>query len=572
MKTERKIILIAVTIAALGWILDATVDRLFFGYHSLAEAMFHPSVHEVFMRGVLAGGIAIFGSFMLLGLARRKLAEEALKIERQRFFSVLDTIPAFIYLQGPGYQIRFANRFFKERFGEPDSQPCYSILWKRDTPCEGCPTLSYLHARGPNFADPGAREYTDPADGRTYAVYDNPFSDVDGTPMILKIGVDITDRKRAEQEVEQARRRIEELARREERRANWLAIILDQLPVGAVIVGTSLGKGLLTNKKAEELAGGGSRFLWPDQRPMTDEETALSRAISRGEHIMDEEFVLERPDGSRVDLMANAAPLLEGGEVAGGVLVFWDTTAQKEAQRRLQEAGRLKDEFISMASHELKTPITTIKIFSELASRDPSRINPKLTQALGRQADQLVALVNDLLELSRLNLGRLPMNMKTIDIATLVRKVCESPLLGPRLVFCPNYNDAILVTGDPVRLEQLLSNLLDNAVKYSAAGSRIWMRVNTGKDKVSIEVQDEGIGISAEHLPHIFERFYKPGTQQAVYSGLGVGLYICKEIVARHGGRIWAESHVGQGSTFHVELPATILSAGQPALSPGTTH
>jgi two-component system sensor histidine kinase VicK len=115
--------------------------------------------------------------------------------------------------------------------------------------------------------------------------------------------------------------------------------------------------------------------------------------------------------------------------------------------------------------------------------------------------------------------------------------------------------EEITVEGDPVRLEQVFSNLLDNAVKYSPEGSPIWLRVSRKHDKALVEVEDQGMGIAAEHLPHIFERFYKPGRHQAVYSGLGLGLYISKEIVEQHGGRIWAESKLGKGSTFFVELP-----------------
>jgi signal transduction histidine kinase len=106
-----------------------------------------------------------------------------------------------------------------------------------------------------------------------------------------------------------------------------------------------------------------------------------------------------------------------------------------------------------------------------------------------------------------------------------------------------------------VRLEQVFSNLLDNAVKFSPAGGRIWMSVRRQDGSALVEIRDEGIGIAPEDLPHIFERFYKPGPQQSVYSGLGVGLYISKNIVERHGGCIWAESELGKGSSFFVELP-----------------
>jgi PAS domain S-box-containing protein len=227
------------------------------------------------------------------------------------------------------------------------------------------------------------------------------------------------------------------------------------------------------------------------------------------------------------------------------------------AKEKLEEANRLKDEFLSLASHELKTPVTSLKIYCELAARRPDKLEPRLTATLVRQADQLVGLVNDLLDVSRLQLNRMPLETGPLDLAGLVGELCERrrPFFEERLVSCPLKRDEIVVEGDALRLEQVFSNLLDNAVKYSANGSRIQLRVRRRAGKAVVEVRDEGIGIPAEHLPHIFERFYKPSSQQAIYHGLGVGLYICKEIVERHGGRIWTESKPGKGSTFYVELP-----------------
>ena len=227
------------------------------------------------------------------------------------------------------------------------------------------------------------------------------------------------------------------------------------------------------------------------------------------------------------------------------------------AKEKLEEANRLKDEFLSLASHELKTPITSLKIYSELAARRPDKLEPRLITTLVRQADQLVGLVNDLLDVSRLQLNRMPLETRPLDLAGLVGELCERrrPLFEERLVSCPLKREEIVVEGDALRLEQVFSNLLDNAVKYSANGSRVQLRVRRRAGKAVVEVRDEGIGIPAEHLPHIFERFYKPSSQQAIYHGLGIGLYISKEIVERHGGRIWAESKPGKGSTFYVELP-----------------
>lgn len=209
-----------------------------------------------------------------------------------------------------------------------------------------------------------------------------------------------------------------------------------------------------------------------------------------------------------------------------------------------------------MASHELKTPVTSIKIFADLALRRPEAVKPDFLERVVRQADQLVRLVNDLLEVSRLGLGRMPMRLEPLDLAELVGEVCRRYVSEAGSPECSLEEAGRLpVEADPVRLEQVLINLLDNAFKYSPQGGRVQVKVSRTDGAALVEVRDEGIGIEPEHLPHVFERFYKPTRQQAVYAGLGVGLYISKQIVEHHGGRIWVESQLGEGSSFFVELP-----------------
>ena len=377
---------------------------------------------------------------------------------------------------------------------------------------------------------------------------------------------DVTAERRTQARLAEAKERIEELARREESRANWLTTVLDQLPVGVVIGRAPDGRITQANRAAEELWGRptvyvsdyGLHYLRPNGEPVADRDIALARAIIRGERVVGDEYVLERPDGRRVGLRVNAAPLVEDGHVVGGVAAFWDVTAERETQRRLEEASRAKDEFLSLASHELKTPVTSIRLFCELAARHPERVQPKLLQNLLRQSAQLTQLINDLLDVSRLQLGRMPIEMRPLDLNELLADICERrrQVVESHIVLCLAEEAALKIEGDPVRLEQVFTNLVDNAVKYSPKGSRIRLRAHRLDGKALVEVADQGIGISPEHMPHIFERFYKPGPQQAAYTGLGVGLFISRQVVERHNGRIWAESEgEGKGSRFYVELP-----------------
>jgi PAS domain S-box-containing protein len=503
-----------------------------------------------------------------------KRAEEALTATWARLKYILDVLPVAIYTCEPAgvYRATFISENVRMIMGyEPQEFLDDPGFW---ADCIHPEDVARVFAELSSLFDKDhySHEYRfRHKDGNYRWMQDvlRLIRDAEGSPQeIVGYWSDITGRKRSEEKLLEAKQRIEELARHEEQRADWLAIILDQLPAGVSIVSAN-GTVQLVNRAAEQLwgieagklqsladYGKGWRVLRPDGTPVPLEELAIRRAL-RGEPVTSLEEVLERRDSYKVPVVCSALPLWEGGQVAGAVVVFYDITAQKEAQRKLAEASQLKDEFLSMASHELRTPITAIKIFSELASRRPERITPEFLGMVLRQADRLAQLINDLLDVSRLELGRMPVEMRPLDLAALVGEMCERrrSLSEERQISRTIIPEEITVEGDPVRLEQVFSNLLDNAVKYSPEGSPIWLRVSRKHDKALVEVEDQGMGIAAEHLPHIFERFYKPGRHQAVYSGLGLGLYISKEIVEQHGGRIWAESKLGKGSTFFVELP-----------------
>jgi PAS domain S-box-containing protein len=522
-------------------------------------------VFERYSMPQMLGGEPVGRVWSYRDVTQQRRAGEKLRVERLRLLSVLDLFPGFVYLRAPDHGIRFANRAFREIYGDPEGRPCYGVLHGRSEPCKVCQPAEVFETQQPRVWEVAL------LNKRTYLAHATPFEDVDGSRLALIIGIDISERKQAE-ELQQECIRSEERAVAEERRANWMATVLDQMPVGVAIARAPDVKLVMANKAAEELWGsrtagvkhGGFsrrwRYFWPDGRPVKDAEYAISRAVKKGEQVRGEEHVMERPDGERRDLLVNAAPLFEDGKVVGGVSVFWDVTTEREARRRLEEASKMKDEFLSLASHELKTPVTSIKLYAELITRRPEAMQPKLLDTLTRQADQLVGLVNDLLDVSRLELGRSPLETRRMDLADLARELCESrrPLFHDRVLACPHAQPTIVVDGDPLRLDQVISNLLDNALKYSSAGSPVWVRVGARDGRALIEVEDRGMGISREHLPHVFERFYKPGPQQSVYSGLGVGLYICRRIVEGHGGLIWAESEEGKGSTFYVDLPLAV--------------
>jgi PAS domain S-box-containing protein len=229
-----------------------------------------------------------------------------------------------------------------------------------------------------------------------------------------------------------------------------------------------------------------------------------------------------------------------------------------------QDAIQLRDQFLSVAAHELKTPLTALLGNAQLLQRRVAR-EPVLTARDQRnlavvveQAQRLNQLVTALLDLSRLETGQLAIQQEPLDLGALARRAVEAAagsLEGRGLKLrCPS--DAVMVYGDPLRLEQVLQNLLQNAAKYSSPPTPIAVDVVPEASSVAISVRDQGIGIPAAAIPHLFDRFYRASNAANTgTAGVGIGLYVVREIVARHGGTVGVVSTEGEGSTFTVTLP-----------------
>jgi len=244
-------------------------------------------------------------------------------------------------------------------------------------------------------------------------------------------------------------------------------------------------------------------------------------------------------------------------------------TEQVEARKKVEDLSRLKDEFLSIVSHELRTPVTSIKGYTQLAKtliqeNDLQTSKEYLDVALD-QIDRMSRLILELLDVSRIETGRLEIRREQIEWFTFVRGVveCQQTAATDRnfhLELPPEVSRG--VSGDRDRLEQVLGNLLENAVKYSPGGSDVSVRVRDEGDRVVTSISDLGIGIPSDEIGQVFERFHR-GRQVSTtnYGGLGLGLYISKQIVDRHSGSIWVESREGQGTTFHFALPAQVTAS-----------
>lgn len=243
-------------------------------------------------------------------------------------------------------------------------------------------------------------------------------------------------------------------------------------------------------------------------------------------------------------------------------------TQQKECQRAndLEQANHLKDQFLAMASHELKTPITTIRLQAQLSL---FRLRGQTNAALEResistsfefieaQTGPLQALVDELLDLSNIRAGKVALHLEVCDFRTLYcAAIEEQRLMTERTIVFESPTTPTFIHADSNRLHQVVTNLLSNAVKYSPEDSAIHMRLATQKQTAVLAIANEGEGIAQEQLALLFEPFYRtPSARDAKKDGSGLGLAIAKSIVEQHQGRIWCESSPGQETIFFVELP-----------------
>lgn len=269
------------------------------------------------------------------------------------------------------------------------------------------------------------------------------------------------------------------------------------------------------------------------------------------------ERVLELPG---LDLEVRAVPLEDPTGEGAAVVALHDVTQYKTLER-------MRARFISSISHELRTPVSTIKLYAEMIERRPERWREFL-DVIRREAEWQAQLVEEVLEISRLDAGRVELRLKPVPLNSLAEHTIATFQVmaqekGISLVFHPSPEEPVALA-DEIRLTQVLKNLVVNAINYTPAGGRV--EVRTGKGELegrlwaTLEVSDTGIGIAPEELPHLFDRFFRSErVRELRIPGTGLGLSIAKEIVDRHGGRITVQSEVGIGTTFTVWLPLSEL-------------
>lgn len=361
--------------------------------------------------------------------------------------------------------------------------------------------------------------------------------------------------------------------------------LLEKLPAGAY---TCDSDGLITyfNQHAVQLWGrkpklndpadrfcGSFKLYATDGTPITHDQCWMALALSNGREYNGHEIVIERPDGQRRTTLAYASPISdEEGTVLGAVNVLVDISDRKRAEDALKEADRSKNEFLATLAHELRNPLAPIRAAVKILQLK-SKITPESQAALEvieRQTRQMTRLIDDLLDIARITSNKLELRRERIDVSEVFRAAVETsrPLIEQRghklVVKAPA--EPLHIDGDLVRLAQVVSNLLNNAAKYTERGGRIWLAAARQGNQALIKVRDTGMGIAPEVLPQIFEMFSQADRgASGSPGGLGIGLTLVKRLVEMHGGTISIESEGrGKGSEFLVRVPMAIFQTKQP--------
>lgn len=363
---------------------------------------------------------------------------------------------------------------------------------------------------------------------------------------LIGIVRDITERKRAQEQLKESEERFRSLSRCS--------------PVGIFFTDTQ-GKGIYENPRCEEIGGWASgeglgegwvRFVHPD-----DVDTVVQEWIKASHEDSEYDQVLRfvHPDGMVRWTHVRSTPMFsDTGELLGRTGTIEDITEAKELEQR-------KDEFLSMASHELKTPLTIVgayqQILQEVCEQEGNSEALLYLSKMEAQINNLTRLVADLLDISKIQAGKVAFTEEACDVDALVREVVENvQRTSPKYRILIEGTLTQEIVADKERLGQVLINLLTNAIKYSPQVEKVVVRLSQTQEQITVSVQDFGIGISKQHQEKIFERFHRVSSEKnKTYPGLGIGLYISHEIIQRHGGKMWVESAEGKGSTFSFSLP-----------------
>ncbi|MGN6180724.1 MAG: PAS domain S-box protein [Mucilaginibacter sp.] len=379
--------------------------------------------------------------------------------------------------------------------------------------------------------------------GECYLIHFVPLKDDDGrVESGLVIALDITEIKQAEEKSVKLASIVE---------TSDDAIISKTLE--GMITSWNAAAERMFGYTEEEMIGKSIYTIIPEDRQ--DEEPRILARLGAGERVDHYETIRQTKDGRLLDVSLTISPLKDKqGQIIGLSKIARDITAKKQEEQR-------KNDFIGMVSHELRTPLTSlaaiIQVTQKKIGQDGEQFLINALAKANQQARRMAAMINGFLNVSRLEAGKLLLEKEPFDLGQLLRELLdEARLIVTSHTFSMEECDNVIVNADRDKISSVISNLISNAVKYSPKGRLIDIRCKIKDNMIVVSVKDEGMGIKSEDLAHIFDRYYRVETNNTRHiSGFGIGLYLCAEIIKRHGGDIWAESEPDKGTTFYFSLP-----------------
>ena len=480
-----------------------------------------------------------------LGLAAAR------ETDRQRLEAILQEAPSgMMVMDGPDHRYRFVNVAGLAQLGRNEADVLGRTVADVQPELAGqgfVDVLDQVYRTGQPFVRRELlirhdRNRDSTLEDHFYDLVYQPLSDQYGkVEAILGQSIDVTDRVRARQHLEAT-----------------LAAMSD-----SVMVVAPDGQLLMTNATYDRSFGEASAVVPEDEsgQPLPEENWPQRRAANGQSFTM--LFTLRESRGDRRWYEASGQPLLVEGTQQGGVVVIRDVTDR--SLRHLQE------QFLSIAGHELRTPLTALSLSIDLAARrleksDDERLRQHIARA-AQQARRLAELAREVVDVARLQTASLQLDRAPLDIVDLTRTALDTiqVIAADQPIELQITEEPLLISADARRIEQVLLNLIGNAINFTGGRGPIQVSVCRVDDLVEIQVRDHGPGIPAQVLPRIFERFYRVDDDRSAREGLGLGLYIAREIVTAHGGHIEVQSNPGEGATFIVTLPLLEVPSPVPA-------
>jgi len=499
--------------------------------------------------GSFLGAVAL-----LTEITDRKLLEEARREDEERYRSLIESIDVALYTTDAEGRLLLFNDAAVELWGR---RPTVGVdYWcgsfriftpeGESIPLDQCPMAIALKENRPVR---GVDIVVERPDGSRAHVlpHPTPLRSPDGRLVgAVNVLADVTELKRAEADAYRLSAIVESADD---------AIVSKDL--NGTIQSWNAGAERLFGYGAEEAIGRSIRMIIPSDRQAEEDDILLR--IRRGERLDHFETVRQRKDGSLVPISLTISPIKDrSGRVIGASKIARDISKWKEAERALEEALRLKDQFFGLVSHELRTPLSTIYGDSHLLrdrfDRIPDDDRRVLLDDLVSEAERLQRIIENLLLLTRLEVT--PIELEPTLLPALVQRVVRSfQARHPRReITLEAEASAAPVLSNPVYIEMVLENLLSNAAKYSGQETPIAVIVRQAREGAEVLVRDAGMGLTPDDIERLFTPFYRSARARGFTTGVGVGLAVCKRVIEAQGGRIWARPNAGPGAEFGFSL------------------